>query len=66
MKNSKPPINILKDYKISPSIASMPPLIIDKLLGENPLTFPLNLNYDLYRHVLEPPEIALDKRVFVI
>jgi len=44
----------------------MPPLIIDKLLGENPLTFPLNLNYDLYRHVLEPPEIALDKRVFVI
>jgi len=44
----------------------MPPLIINKLPGENPLTFPLNLNYDLYHHVLEPPEIALGKRVLII
>ena len=55
----KTPINILKDYKISPSIASMPPLIIYKLFGENPLTFPLNLNHGPYHHVPEPHEFLL-------
>jgi len=58
-KKFKTPVEILKEYKIFPSIAFMPPLIVDKLLCKNPLTSPLNFNYDLYHHVPEPPESSV-------
>jgi len=54
-KKFKTPVNILKDYKISPGIAFIPPLIVNKLLNKNPITPSLNLNYGPYHHVSEPP-----------
>ena len=54
-KKLKTQVNILEDYKISPGIAFMPPLIVGKLLGRNSTTPSLNPIYDMYLHVPEPP-----------
>jgi len=51
-KQFKTPLNILENYKISPTTALLPPVIVDNLINKNHISH----THKLYHHVPELPE----------